>query len=627
MERSKILDWHSIQSKCNNQPWAASLISQLKQDYDAHMDIWPHDPPLRCSEWGHYYFCNQCGVRLEFSITEPYRHICPACGKVFSGYPYDGAWCKIMHSTIMTNMERAAILAHVTDSIQKYKTYIHDTVLFYADHYKDYSENKKHAGIGKVFPQGLSEAIFVIAMERILRMTVDLDIFTEAEYSRIGEGFFLPALKLIRPQINRIHNIHAWMNSAVAACASFLGDKKLLKESIYSNNGWFEQLEKGTSKEGIWYEVSVSYHYYTLNALLSLAWIAFENGIYLFDVPGLRNMATAYIPLVFPEGKLPAYNDGWFEASLFHQCALYEELSYSDQSFLPLLSWIYENMEPEPYSCLHSLFNSKTSITGYSRSSLAALLYGAETLPKAEAPKRKSFFLPDTGIAVLQNDTIRVNLKCTGDGGGHDHNDKNSIEVLAYDKLLSYDPGTSGYGLAFNKEWSRTSLAHNMVCIDYQRQKNSKGKMLVCRDDYVSARADDAYEGVSLIREILLKKDGFKDTFTVECEKASQIDWIFHCKGSIETALPLSAREGFKEENGYNQLFELKHAFFDKDFSISFREENLSLVMQFSGEKDTEIIVGKCYGANLNDILSFVMLRRYKKETKFIQETNIIRSE
>ena len=612
--------------KIDTQPWASALVHVLARDYETHVNAYPCDPPLDRSEWGHLFFCDQCGVRLDFNITEPHKHICPDCGKTFSGYPYDGAWIKIMHSTIVTNMERAAILAHMPAASKKYERYLHDTVLFYADHYKDYSENKKYAGIGKIYPQGLSEAIFVIAMERIWRMTADLGIFTEAESQRIGKDFFLPALNLIRPQIKQIHNIHAWMNSAVAACANFLGDKELLKETIYGKNGWFDQLEKGITREGIWYEVSITYHYYTLHALVSLAWIALENDIDLFRTPDLKKMAAVYIPLAYPDGRFPAYNDGWFHSNLFQECALFEELSYADHSLEPLLYRMYGNMDPVPYCSLHSLMSSKTNTTGYARASLAALLYGAETLSKADEPKPGSFLYRDTGIAVLQNDHIRVGLKCTGEGGGHDHNDKNSIEVYAYDKLLSYDPGTSGYGLPFNRNWSRTSLAHNMVCVNCQRQRNSKGRILEYSGDYVSAQAEDAYEGVFLTREISLMENGFKDIFHVKCDKRSKIDWIFHCKGSMVTTLSLSDREVFQEENGYNQLFDLKHAFTDNDFSIIFRDQGLQLTMQFSGSKGTEVVTGKCYGADREDILSFVMLRREEKETRFIEQTAVVKN-
>jgi hypothetical protein len=623
MKISKTINWDLIIKKVQTQPWASALINLLREDFNEHRKLWPIDPPLDESAWGHYYFCSDCGARLNFKINEPHKHSCPKCNKAFSGYPYDGAWCKIMHSTIVTNMERAAILAHMTDADKKYQSYIHDTILFYALNYDKYPVHGKHAGKGKVYPQVLSEAIFVISIERILRMCADLSVFNEAEYNAIGQLFFLPALNLIKPQINAIQNIHAWMQSSVAACGSFLGDKAILEESIYSEFGWLNQLEKGVSKEGIWYEISDTYHYYSLNAFLSLAWIALENDIDLFKTPSLQKMAANYISFAYPDGRLPAWNDGWFGSDIFSTSAVYEQLSVFNPSYGALLSWMYENMPPKAYAPLNALFNDETKPTGYTRSSLAALLYGPVDLPKATKPLKNSFLYEDTGIAVLQNENIRISFKFSKNGGGHDHNDKNSIEFYANDEYLSYDPGTTGYGIPFTADWCRTSLAHNMVCINYQRQKNSSAKLLNFNDKSVSASADEAYDGVFLKREIKLKDNGFDDIFTVQCKEPSQMDWIFHCKGQPETDLKLESAAPFTQENGYNMLFDLQQAVTDRNFNISFITEKQKLNMKFEGAGNTQIIIGKCFGSNKTDILSFVMLRRYGVETVFSQNTAI----
>lgn len=327
--------------------------------------------------------------------------------------------------------------------------------------------------------------------------------------------------------------------------------------------------------------------------------------------------------LAYPDGKFPAFNDGWFEQNIFEKCHVYEQLANFEPSIKPLLSWIYENIDPRPYRHLNSLLNSGTRITRYSRASLPALIYGPVSLPKAEAPVRKSFLFKDTGIAVLQNDNLRVTLKFTGDGGGHDHNDKNSIELYAYDELLSYDVGTTGYGIPFTKEWSRTPIAHNMVCINGQSQKNSKAKVLSYDGDSVCVQANDAYKGVSLERKIILNESGFEDIYKVKCRKKSKIDWIFHCKGQIETDLPLVDKEPFTEGNGYDQLFDLKYTNFDIEFKISFVYDGYRLDMHFEGEKGTQVIIGKCFGVDKTDILSFIMLRRKSKETVFSQQTYI----
>jgi len=154
-------------------------------------------------------------------------------------------------------------------------------------------------------------------------------------------------------------------------------------------------------------------------------------------------------------------------------------------------------------------------------------------------------------------------------------------------------------------------------------QKNSKAKVLSYDGNSVCAQANDAYKGVSLERKIILNESGFEDIYKVKCRKESKIDWIFHCKGQIETDLPLVDKEPFTEGNGYDQLFDLKYTDFDNEFTVSIVHERYRLDMHFEGEKGTRVIIGKCFGVDKTDTLSFVMLRRRSKETVFSQQTYI----
>ncbi len=604
----KAISWEGV-AKNAESAWGARIVETIKREYAEHNDKYNEPPTLLRSEWGHHYYCESCGVKLIFDILKPHSHVCSGCGREHTGYPYDGTWRKYLHNAIMQNMERAAILSHLEKGqIDGYKQYIHDNILFYANHYDQYEPYGKHAGIGKVYPQSLSEAIFVINFERIMRMSEDLNIFTEAELTIIGEKFFRPAAELIKPQIDKIHNIHAWMQGALAAAASFLKDKDALNEAIYGELGWVNQLDKGTTKEGIWYEISDCYHYYTISALTGLAWVAYENGIDLFANEKYRLMMTNFPKLAYPDGTLPALNDGWFGGSLLSRAPLYEELSCVMPELLPILSGFYGDDADR------------------NRTSLQALLYGKTELPAPTHAKPESFVFEDTGIAVLQNDRLRVSLKFSGDGGGHDHNDKLSIELFANGRYLSYDPGTTGYALPFTKQWSRTSLAHNMLCVDGKPQNRCAA--VLCRFDnsFVSAFTDKAYDGFRLMRELRLLHNGFIDYFTAVTsdESSHTFDWIFHCKGSLSSDLvfaPIEPGDLF-EGNGYDQLADVKKAAVKNAFHVVFRHDDIEVIMRFDLANAT-VFTGRCYGANMVDIMPFIMIRQTGSSMKLRQTTTI----
>lgn len=618
--KCKTVNWEKVNEKVSRESWASGIANSLQKGFENHLKAWPGDPPLERSEWYHYYFCSACAGRLKFDIDKPREHICPNCGQIYYGQFYDGAWRKFVHGAIVTNLERAAILANIHSDNKDYCDYIRKNILFYTENYNQYEVHGNHAGKGKVFPQSLTEAIFIIAIERTLRFVSKFDLFSNEELDKIGEKFFQPAVELLKPQITMIHNIHAWMHGAIAAAANFLGDKELLNFSINSEFGWINQVRKGVTDEGIWYEISPGYHFYTISALLSTAWIALENGINLFTEPKFKKMAVIINEIAYETGELPAYNDCGFGINISDYDSIYEQFSSMNdgEDISRILSRIYDNELRKPCETLHSLPNFyETPATSHSRSSVSALLYGISSLPEAAQVKKASNVFESTGLGILQDEKLRVTLKFTPNCGGHDHNDKLSIDIFSKGELISYDPGTSGYGIALTNKWNRTSLAHNMVVINGKKQKPGIGKLISYNDKQITAYAGEAYDDTELERTLILNKNGFEDLFNVKCKNEAIIDWVFHCKGKFEFELPFAESNNFSEENGYDQVRSLKKAVVNDDWNIKWLMEDKELQLNFKGEMNTEVFIGRCWSSIPLEDLGIVIVRRRAKSTCF----------
>lgn len=48
-------------------------------------------PDAGIADWGLYYYCSQCSVALVFDVDKQFEHLCPSCGKIHTGEPFDGA--------------------------------------------------------------------------------------------------------------------------------------------------------------------------------------------------------------------------------------------------------------------------------------------------------------------------------------------------------------------------------------------------------------------------------------------------------------------------------------------------------------------------------------------------------
>ena len=105
-----------------------------------------------------------------------------------------------------------------------------------------------------------------------------------------------------------IHNIQCWKNSAVGLTGLLLGDLALLDEALHGQARYDQQMAKGVSADGPWFEGAWGYHFYTLNAVLHLAEGAYHSGIDLYG-PELKRMFDAPLAMAMPDLSLPAFND------------------------------------------------------------------------------------------------------------------------------------------------------------------------------------------------------------------------------------------------------------------------------------------------------------------------------
>lgn len=593
MLRRSPVDWPSVREKVKTLPWAREESDALQKTLETQLVAWPGDPPTEPSEWYHFYFCGNCGVKLGFRLDSPHRHVCPACGREYGGEPFDGAWRKQVHWTIVSAMQAAAILLHLPGARPEYAEYLRRNLLFYAEHYGQYAEHGEHAGRGKVFPQALTEAIFLIDMEELLAFSSDLGLFSEAELAAFGEKLFRPGLQLISGQQDGMpmpHNIQMWYQACRIACASFLDEPETLADAVRGPRGWLAHAEKGLTREGFWYELSLTYHYYTFQAFLRALRVLEAHPDYR-DVgrhPAFRAMAGAYAALAYPDGSLPAYNDSWFGGTLGSLAGASESLWRTFPEYGGILGWL---MRAYP----------EIKRRG------DALLYGPAELPEPAAPAGGSRLLPDTGIAVLQNDRLRVTLKNTGSGGGHDHRDQCAIEVWAGGERLSWDPGTAGYGCAFTREWLQSPLAHNLWIRNGEKQRLFAHGPVKMEGNAASA-VSLALEGAEVRRRIALLPAGYIDEHTFEGEREEDWEWAFRCLGEAETDIGLQA-ESLPDAAPYSYLSEARGADVSGPFEVAFRTGRQTLRLRIACSRPAHLLLSRCPAHDASVQVSLLLLR------------------
>jgi hypothetical protein len=548
-----------LKERINRYDWAKAQWEALKRGADAALNE-PINLPPRGGNWWHYYACPKHGASLRTGkqIGEwRWEHICPVDNEVIQSDPtkperdYDGVVIMGVHSRFANLVRDLGIVYQVTGD-RRYAEKAKAILLAYADRYLSYPlhdiRGKPSVGGGRVGPQTLDESTWLIPMAQ----GADLiwETLTDAERETLARKLFLPAAKeVILPHKMGVHNIQCWKNSAVGLVGFLLGDKQLIWEAIENpERGYWTQMRKGVSEDGVWWEGAWGYHFYTLSALWHLTEAARNCGINLYG-DELKRMFDAPFKFMMPNWRLPAFNDST-------EVALLTEIGFARFGITqPIYELAYARYREPLYAALLS--------RGERRSDFA-LWFGVGELPQPQPIRWRSANYPASGYAILARgegeQATWLCLKYGPHGGGHGHPDKLNFVLYARGQVLALDPGMARYGVPIHGGWYRTTLAHNTLVVDETNQKPAEGKCLSFGTeggvDFVVADAGDIYDGVRFRRAIaLLNENAIVVIDNVRCDKERLLDVALHLRGQWSN-LPEGEEWTPPNKDGYRYLTE-----------------------------------------------------------------------
>lgn len=606
-------NWKVVSEKIATQVWARMQVNTIEREFIEAESYLTIPSPIEPSEWPHYYVDNETGRTLTWDPRSPHLHRCPGTDRFFSGDPYDGAWRTMMHNCNAQQAERAAILFRIGVRQSETRAALERIFDFYSENYVRYAVHGHRTGKGKVLSQGLEEAEWIVRLMRSLRWS---GLWTEWKPVRRVqiEEMARAVIELLRPQIGEIHNIHVWMLAAMAECASLLGDDELLDWCWNNPVGMLNQILHGFDNDGLWFEGSTTYHFYTLTAVLTYfeaagtEWLSrHQSGTRPLDYDAmiawdrssdlserLRRSFDVPLELAYANGLLPAYNDGWPEAKLWSYSHLYEKAS-------ALLPWSVDaGMLAEVY---------RSANGSQLRGKIEALLYGPIELPPSPPVRSRSVLLNYSGIGVLKNKQVRLALRFGPYGHGHDHLDKLAVDIETATGWQSLDLGTSAYGATFTRDWQKTSAAHNGVVIDGLPQNGCAGHLLEWNENRITAMANASYSGVMLKRSLMLHESGWDDIFEIRCDHARCIDWFFHGDGVFQPEGLVGKPVKFEEGNGYHVLQNLHEVSAPERLRGSWMSDSVVIFAEWDLPKGMQLFWGEAPGNPNGKPLGIVMLR------------------
>ncbi|MCY3802495.1 MAG: heparinase II/III family protein [Chloroflexi bacterium] len=485
--------------------------------------------PDRRAGYYHDYFCPDHAKQFEFDPESPDVHRCPIDGRSFGGEKLDAAWRWFVNNRLSTLAFESAVLG-VATGVGEHLEAAWAILTQYARKYSNYEPDPDWHFSGRACYHALDEAVWLINLAWACDLVLGGGSRRDAGYVRTS--LLEPAADWIAGRRRRrIHNIECWLNAALVTAGAVCGRDDLVETAIDGPYRLREQVSRGVLKDGLWYEGSLSYHFYTLAALMwtSRALEAARPDLARF--PEVERMLLAAIDLATADGSLPSINDCWSPIDLTDRCghAIPEPPGFYETGW----SW-YRHREFA--AVLQRAYRLRP------RDSIWLLLEGQRTLPAGGlVRKRRSAVFENSGLALLRDGSFQLLLKYGRHGGVHGHYDKLGLSVYGEDAVLSPDLGTPGFGVGLSDRWYAHTASHNTVMVDGNLQPAGWGSLLRFETTGGFELVDAAvgwtmrpHAGVRFRRAVLIRQPYFIDLFSVSAPVPRRFDWIYHNEGSFD---------------------------------------------------------------------------------------------
>lgn len=567
--------------------------------------------PPRGGQHNQWYQCDKCELALQ-TLSDT-QHRCPKCGKIYTGEPYDDVVFKRHHSRNLGQMRQAAWAYAITGD-RKYADYAAKILLGYADRYLKYpyhtnSAAKKPKGLsgGHIDEQTLGEAT---ALSRQIAPAYDLihdsPALSDADRKAIEGQLILPMLKNIDKHKAGKSNWQTWHNAAMLWGGAVIGDEAWIRKAIEQpGQGFAFQMGACLSEEGMWYENSWGYHFYTLDALVETCEGARRLEIDLWGYPNLKKMFLLPIRYAMPNGSLPRFGD---------------DVSASTQRIGPLgepAYLVYHEPLLVPYL-------SKTP-------TLESIMLGRKIESQASEHKPStSEVMPSAGHAILRTAGpagLAAAFTFSPYGGSHGHFDKLSFVLFGWDRELGVDPGraaSQAYRLPIHKHWYKATISHNTVVVDGQSQQPVAGtlRLFTSNEQYaaVVADCDTAYKGVGH-RRLLVMTPTYLLVFDRldSPDKEHQFDWLYHNRGSqVRCEAATDPADLSAEPPGYQYIQNTKQGARDGPARIAFLDGPVTTHLTVAADGPTQVVVGDGPGSSILERVPLAMIRQTGRGARFV---------
>ena len=425
------------------------------------------------------------------------------------------------------------------------------------------------------------------------------------------------------PSQSTCSNHNTWRLCGRLAVSSALGDLQGIHDALYGfaregvwRYGLIHQLRHDIFPDGLHWERTLGYHYYTLMGLTEMADMLMHLGVDIWHVElpmqrqddgedlhrvyatkGEKSLKVAYdapFYMAYPNADTPLLHDSGLlnlrGAAIWGPVYDLAYEAYGDEKYAWLLNRIEREVTDREHPELPMSLQTTMGDLDFVRLADESYPEGrfshvpdAHFAPLARHEGGCTLF-PCYGGAVLRADPAdeaapSAYLFFGPHSAGHQSPAALHLGVHAGGADVATGPEVGGYEDPDYLTWMRTTIAQNTVTVDeapmfpydfptesiwecdHWRDRVSDGELLLFQpgDAFHAMRAanENVYPGVRLDRTVVLTRGYLLDAYRVTGDVEHRYDWAMHCQG-IRQHLPADAFQPLDlgANRGYNHLRE-----------------------------------------------------------------------
>ncbi|MDQ8192803.1 alginate lyase family protein [Coraliomargarita sp. SDUM461004] len=473
------------------------------------------------------------------------------------------------HHKIILDMQHLAVASLFTQN-PAYVERLTQVMLEYASFYETITP--KRGSAGRLTAQSLNEAMVMVQLAWIY--DIIYPALSKEQREQIENHLLRPGAELLMGQDRGRSNWQTWHNAALASLGLVLSDHNYLNHAINGPSGFLYQLSNSINKDGLSYELSISYHDYAMHAVTLLALACDRAGIDLFNQEDgkLESFYAAPIYYAYSNLKQAPFHDAHPTARLNIGVTSWNYPYAWEQYQTPAFRWLWKL-----HNSVEKRAKSEKRIPPLIAQSV--LDFSSQPQPEVEIDSFTvgtdllfdsnlrnvlgSTLFVDTGIAILRGPAGEISpemsmlWKPNGTEAGHQHPNNLAIDWQSPSyRWLSASGKWVGYSSQMHKQWVQQTLSDNTLVVDGKSQKpggdgvpnwkydepneTSAGKLRTFTNStsfgYVDAETENVYPGVQLNRQIIHTQNYSLDLFHAESQEEHTYDWSLNISGSLRSA-------------------------------------------------------------------------------------------